>query len=183
MASEANRRSAAPNCSANMRHSQRGMIASVTRPPTLDAKRCCAPPDQCDHAAPALEEQARQRFHEMSKERTRRILCLRNPSLHSASDGPHIVAALCCGVSLPRRFHVPAGRLVSAPVLLTQEEVRPGVAEDRATISGAILMRRCGRLSLCVSRSVRRRRAGGVRAVDWCLGAVREEWLDYSLAV
>ena len=50
VASEANRRSAAPNRSANMRHSQRGMIASVTRPRTLDANRCCAPPHQCDHA-------------------------------------------------------------------------------------------------------------------------------------
>ena len=60
-----------------------------------------------------------------------------------------------------------AGRLVAAPVLLTQEEhaLRPGVGENRATISDErySCVDAAG-LSLCVSRSVRRRRAGGVRA-------------------
>ena len=110
--------------------------------------------------------------------------CACNPSLHSASDGPHIVAAALLQCVAPRRFTCQRADSSRRRSVLTQEEVRPGVAEDRATIRRrAILMRRCGRLSLCVSRSVRRRRAGGVRALDWCLGAVREEWLDTALAV
>ena len=125
VASEANRRSAAPNCSANMRHSQRGMIASVTRPSNARRQTVLrATRSVRSRAAPALEEQASgqkptrscrqdrrsvgesqsarispsssralpQRFHEISKERTRRTLCLRNPAPKRTRDNGRCLA-------------------------------------------------------------------------------------------